>query len=183
VSCLISCVVSCINELSRLSVVQRASFEDMNCSIAQSLEIVGEWWTLLIVRESFLGVRRFDDFQERLGISRNVLTQRLAKLVDAGILERVQYSERPPRDEYRLTEKGVDLWPVLTTLRQWGDRWATPPAGPPTQMVHKTCGEVASAQMVCSECGEPLDARSVRATAGPGADDEIRALLDRTRPR
>src|SRR3954452_13292002 len=106
--------------------MQRASFREMHCSVAQCLEIVGEWWTLLIVRDAFLGVRRFDDFQERLGISRNVLHQRLTTLVDAEIFDRVLYSERPPRHEYRLTDKGRDLWPVITTMRQWGDKWAAP---------------------------------------------------------
>ena len=98
----------------------------MNCSVAQTLEVVGEWWSMLIVRDAFLGVRRFDQFQRRLGISRNILQQRLNRLVEAGVLARVQYSERPPRFEYRLTDKGRDLWPVLTAMRQWGDKYAAP---------------------------------------------------------
>ena len=106
--------------------MQRTSFEDMTCSVAQCLDVVGEWWSLLIVRDAFLGVTRFDDFQARLGISRNILTQRLNRLVDNGVLKRVPYSDHPPRSEYRLTEKGRDLWHVVTAMRQWGDRWAAP---------------------------------------------------------
>src|SRR5687767_5069851 len=103
--------------------MRRTSFADMNCSIAQALEVVGEWWTLLILRDVFLGVRRFDDFQKRLGIARNVLADRLDTLVERGILERRPYQDRPPRDEYVLTEKGRDLLPVIHALREWGDRW------------------------------------------------------------
>ena len=121
--------------------MQRTSFETMNCSVAQCLEVVGEWWSMLIVRDAFLGVRRFDDFQTRLGISRNILNVRLTSLVDAGVLERVPYQERPPRHEYRLTDKGRELWPVLTAMREWGDRWAAPD-GAPLEVVHEACGEV-----------------------------------------
>jgi len=150
--------------------MQRTSFEDMNCSVAQCLEVVGEWWSLLIVRDAFLGVRRFDDFQARLGISRNILNQRLTKLVDEGILERVPYQDNPPRSEYRLTEKGRDLWHVLTAMRQWGDRWAAPD-GPPLKMRHTTCARVVKAVAVCSHCGEPLNLRSVTVEPGPGSLD------------
>jgi DNA-binding HxlR family transcriptional regulator len=106
--------------------MQRTSFEDVNCSVAQCLEVVGEWWTLLIIRDAFLGVRRFDDFQARLGISRNILNRRLSHLVDHGVLERLPYQVNPPRSEYRLTDKGRDLWHVIAAMRQWGDRWAAP---------------------------------------------------------
>ncbi len=110
--------------------MERKSFAGMHCSVAQCLEVVGEWWSMLVLRDVFLGVTRFDDIQQRLGISRNILNQRLSHLVEAGVLERVQYSHRPPRYEYRLTDKGRDLWPVLTAMRQWGDRYAAPD-GPP----------------------------------------------------
>lgn len=148
--------------------MKRTSFEDMNCSVAQCLEVVGEWWSLLIVRDAFLGVRRFDDFQTRLGISRNILNQRLTHLVAHGVLDRVPYQESPPRSEYRLTDKGRDLWQVVTALRQWGDRWAAS-EGPPVRMRHKTCGRLVSVVPVCSHCGERLDVRSVTAEPGPGA--------------
>ncbi len=129
----------------------------MTCSVAQCLDVVGEWWSLLIVRDAFLGVTRFDDFQARLGISRNILTRRLNYLVDREILKRVAYSEHPPRSEYRLTAKGRD-------------RWAAP-AGPPVETRHTACGHVVVAVPVCSHCVEPLDARAVTAVAGPGASE------------
>jgi DNA-binding HxlR family transcriptional regulator len=158
--------------------MQRTSFEDMNCSVAQCLEIVGEWWSLLIVRDAFFGVRRFDDFQARLGISRNILNDRLTKLVDNGVLVRVPYQDNPPRSNYRLTEKGRDLWFVLTAMRQWGDRWAAPD-GPPLKMRHAACGRIVKAVATCSHCGEPLDHRAVTYEPGPGAveaDNERTAL-------
>jgi DNA-binding HxlR family transcriptional regulator len=151
--------------------MQRTSFEEMDCSVARCLEVVGEWWSLLIVRDAMLGVTRFDDFQARLGISRNILTQRLNRLVDASILKRVPYSEHPPRSEYRLTAKGRDLWLVVTAMRQWGDRWASPDDAPVLTR-HDSCGEVVTVRAACSHCGETLDARSVSAVAGPGATAE-----------
>ncbi len=158
-----------------LSRMQRTSFEDMNCSVAQCLEVVGEWWSLLIVRDAFLGVSRFDDFQARLGISRNVLDQRLTRLVDQGVFERVAYQEHPPRYDYRLTKKGRDLWTVLTMMRQWGDKWAAPD-GPPTDLVHKNCGKRTKVVPTCSECGKPLKSSTVRTVVGPGARDPLTIL-------
>jgi DNA-binding HxlR family transcriptional regulator len=139
----------------------------MDCSVAQCLEAVGEWWSMLIVRDAFLGVTRFEEFQRRLGISRNILQQRLATLVDVGVFDRVPYSEHPLRHDYRLTHKGRDLWPVLTAMRQWGDRYAAP-SGPPVQIAHKACGAISEAVLVCGSCGEPMGPRDVRAVAGPG---------------
>jgi DNA-binding HxlR family transcriptional regulator len=149
----------------------------MHCSVAQCLDVVGEWWSLLIIRDAFLGVSRFDDFQARLGISRNILTQRLIHLVDEGVLKRVPYQAHPPRFEYRLTDKGRDLWPVITAMRQWGDRWVAP-SGPPLKIRHTTCGHVVKAVPTCSHCGEVLDARSVTGIPGPGAEADD---FDRTR--
>jgi DNA-binding HxlR family transcriptional regulator len=157
--------------------MRRTSFEEMNCSVAQCLEIVGEWWSLLIVRDAFLGVTRFDDFQARLGIARNILNQRLNHLVENGVLKRVPYQDHPPRSEYRLTDKGRDLWQVITAMRQWGDRWAAP-EGPPLKIRHTACGRVVKAVSVCSHCGEPLEARAVTAIPGPGATE---ADFERTR--
>jgi DNA-binding HxlR family transcriptional regulator len=148
--------------------VRRKSFETMNCSVAQCLEVVGEWWSMLIIRDAFLGVCRFDDFQARLGVSRNILNLRLTSLVDAGVLTRAPYQERPARYEYRLTDKGRDLWPVLTSMREWGDRWAAP-RGAPLDLVHEGCGAVMHLRHTCSACGELTDASSVRAQPGPGA--------------
>jgi DNA-binding HxlR family transcriptional regulator len=146
----------------------RADYEGQNCSIARSLELIGERWTLLIIREAFRGTRRFDDFQRVLGVARNVLQTRLERLVEADILRRVQYQDRPPRFEYRLTEKGLDLWPVLVSLLQWGDRHAAP-GGPPVVLRHRDCGGELDDRRRCQRCGAELVARDVVAVAGPGA--------------
>ena len=147
--------------------VERKSFAAMDCSVAQCLEIVGEWWTMLILRDTFLGVTRFDDFQRRLGISRNILQQRLSRLVDAGILVRVPYQEHPWRYDYRLTDKGRDLWPVINAMRQWGDQYAAP-EGPPLRLTHKGCGETTDTLLVCAACGEPVGPRDFRPLPGTG---------------
>ena len=146
----------------------RSDYSGQNCSIAATLELIGERWTLLIVRDAFLGVRRFDDFQSRLGIARNVLQSRLSRLVDEGVLRRVEYQERPQRFEYRLTSKGVDLWPVLVALMKWGDRHAFPD-GPPVVLRHKGCGGELDDHRVCTKCGNPLEANEVEPELGPGA--------------
>jgi DNA-binding HxlR family transcriptional regulator len=157
--------------------MERKSFAAMDCSVAQCLEVVGEWWSMLIIRDAFMGVTRFEDFQRRLGISRNILRDRLTSLVAAGVLVRVPYCEHPPRDEYRLTPKGRDLWPILTTMRQWGDKYAAP-SGPPIEVVHSQCGRATHLEMVCAECGERVTSRDVRAVVGPGRD--ATTLLDAT---
>jgi DNA-binding HxlR family transcriptional regulator len=154
---------------------RRRSFEDMNCSIARSLEVVGEWWTLLIVREAFRGVHRFDDFAARLGIASNVLTARLRKLVEHGVFEERAYQERPVRVEYRLTAKGRDLFPVILTLLQWGDRWYAPD-GPPVVLEHAACDHRTRALLVCDHCGERLDPRHTRAVPGRGASEASPSL-------
>lgn len=148
--------------------MRRTSFEDMNCSIAQCLEVVGEWWTLLIVRDALFGVTRFDDFRSRLGIARNVLTQRLEHLVAQGILEKTPYQDNPVRYDYLLTDKGRSLWQILAAMRQWGDEWAAPD-GPPIETVHKPCGHVTTVRPTCSECGEPVNVKALRVQLGPGA--------------
>jgi DNA-binding HxlR family transcriptional regulator len=152
--------------------VERKSFAGMHCSVAQCLEVVGEWWSMLILRDVFMGVTRFDDFHERLGISRNILNQRLNTLVETGVLRKVPYSEHPPRYDYRLTDKGRDLWPIITAMRQWGDRYYAPD-GPPIRVTHKACGEISDAVMICSACGEPIGARDVTAVPGPGAVEPL----------
>ena len=156
--------------------MERKSFAQMDCSVAQCLEVIGEWWSMLIIRDAFLGVSRFEEFQKHLGISRNILGDRLNSLVDAGVLEREPYCARPPRDEYKLTPKGRDLWPVLTAMRNWGDDYAAP-SGPPLELIHRSCGEVTHPEMVCSHCGERLTNRSVNAVAGAG--HEGNPLLER----
>ncbi len=138
------------------------TFRDMECSVARTLDVVGERWALLILRDAFYGVRRFDDFQRDLGIARNVLTDRLAKLVAQGVLERRRYEEHPPRYEYRLTAKGRDLLPVLLAMTRWGDRW-TAEDEPPVTLTHTTCGHDTQATMVCSHCREDLTWAELRA--------------------
>ncbi|MBF6193794.1 helix-turn-helix domain-containing protein [Nocardia implantans] len=150
--------------------MRRTSFEEMNCSLAQCLEVVGEWWTLLIVRDALFGVTRFDDFRARLGIARNVLTQRLEHLIEHGVLTREPYQDNPVRYDYRLTPKGRSLWLVVTAMRQWGDEWAAPD-GPPVQTLHTTCGHLATVEPVCSVCGERIAVRDLRPVLGPGAKD------------
>ncbi|HEX7775840.1 MAG TPA: helix-turn-helix domain-containing protein [Parvibaculum sp.] len=147
------------------------------CSIARALSIVGDRWTLLVIRDCFSGVRRFEEFEARLGIARHVLAERLKKLTDAGVLVRVAYQERPRREEYCLTEKGRDLHPVIVMLAQWGDRYMAGEDGPPVERVHELCGKVLQMQPICSECGEPVAARDVTMRPGPGA--EARALPPR----
>jgi len=159
-------------QLTIMGNMERKSFAAMHCSIAQCLEVAGEWWSMLILRDAFFGVSRFDQFQDRLGISRNVLNQRLTKLVDAGILVKVPYSQHPPRYDYRLTGKGRDLWPVLTSMRQWGDKHAAPD-GPPVLIRHRNCGQISTAVPTCSTCGEPMDVGDLQATAGPGDLDGL----------
>jgi DNA-binding HxlR family transcriptional regulator len=148
--------------------VKRTEFASWPCSVARSVDLLGDWWTPLVLREAFLGVRRFDDMQRALGIGRNVLTQRLKRLVDEGLLDRVQYQARPDRYEYVLTEKGRDFYPVLAAMIAWGDRWLTGDEGPPIVFRHKSCGRDMTAKVVCSECGEPIRARDVRPRLGPG---------------
>ena len=147
------------------------SYESQTCSVAAALEVVGERWTLLILRDTFLGVRRFDDFQRSLGIARNVLQARLERLVEEGILERRLYQEHPPRHEYRLTPKGVDLWPTVVALMKWGDRHAFPD-GPPVVIEHRGCGGEVDDRRICTRCGALLEAREVVPRPGAGAAPE-----------
>ncbi|MEA3217823.1 MAG: hypothetical protein QOJ19_3979 [Acidimicrobiia bacterium] len=142
--------------------VKRSSVSHFSCSIARSLDIVGEWWTPLILRDIFQGLRRFEEIQGDLGIARNILSDRLSTLVDRGVLERVLYQQGPDRYEYRLTEMGIDFYPVLVALINWGDRWLADETGPPVRLVHRSCQKVIRPTMVCPECGEPLTARDLR---------------------
>jgi len=139
------------------------------CSLARALAVVGDRWTLLVLREAFLRVRRFDEFAARLGIARRVLAARLAHLTAEGVLEKVQYEARPPRYEYRLTQKGLDLYPAILALVHWGDAQYAGRAGPPVLHRHRTCGHDLRSVLTCSECGEPVDARGVDVRPGPGA--------------
>jgi DNA-binding HxlR family transcriptional regulator len=148
--------------------MERTSFAEMRCSLARGLELIGDWWSPLIVRDLFLEVVRFDELVEDLGISRNLLTRRLKALVRNGIVERVAYSRRPTRYEYRLTEAGRDLVPAILALTAWGDRWARPRQGSPILFVHKECGHPFQPQVSCSACGGTVNAAAVQAMPGPG---------------
>lgn len=154
------------------------AFEKQNCSIARTLAFLGERWTLLVLREIFLGRRRFDQIQGELGVASNVLSDRLATLTEEGILERRPYSDHPNRFEYGLTEEGLELQPVLLALMKWGDRHKAP-KGPPVLMVHTDCGHRTEAVPVCSHCGGELHARNLRARPGPGASAKRRAAMTR----
>lgn len=139
------------------------TLSDLHCSVARSLDVVGERWTLLVLRDAFQGKRRFEEFSRSLPVARNVLTDRLRTLVEHGVLERRQYEERPPRYEYRLTPKGMDLYPVIVALIQWGDRYLAGADGPPVDLVHRDCGGGVGAEAVCRDCGNPVRARDVQA--------------------
>jgi DNA-binding HxlR family transcriptional regulator len=152
-----------------------------NCSIARAVSVIGDRWTLLILRDCFLRVRRFEDFQERLGITRPILANRLKKLVDGFVLVKVPYQQRPLRYEYRLTQKGLDLFPILMAIVHWGDVYMADKKGRPLLHTHNLCGKDVDPVMVCSECGEPLNAREVRVHPGPGARD-VRHLPPGTDP-
>lgn len=136
----------------------RRRFHDQFCAVAQALEILGDWWTLLIIRDAFLGVRRFADFEERLQISKNILAKRLNHLVEHGVLERVEVGRHGPRQEYVLTAKGRDLFTVITALRQWGDRWIYGEGNEPLQVLDRRTGNPIPRVRVRGEDGQPLRA-------------------------
>lgn len=136
--------------------------------MARTLEIVGEWWTPLILRDALMGVARFDDFQDSLGIARNVLTDRLNTLVDQGIMDRTPYQERPERYEYRLTQRGLDLFSVIVSLMGWGDRWTSVPQGPHHVVIHDECGHEANPVLRCTHCGGEVKAANTHAERVPG---------------
>jgi DNA-binding HxlR family transcriptional regulator len=139
------------------------------CSIARTVSVIGDRWTLLILRDCFLRVRRFEAFEERLGITRHVLANRLKKLVDEGVLMKVPYRDRQVRNEYRLTQKGLDLYPVLMSIVHWGDTYMTGNEGRPLLHRHLTCGHNFDPVQICSVCRQPVGPREVRVEPGPGA--------------
>jgi DNA-binding HxlR family transcriptional regulator len=146
-------------------------YEATNCSVAAAVAVIGEKWTFLVLREAFMGVRRFADMQRRTGAPRQILSDRLARLVTDGLLSKVPYREQGQRarQEYRLTTKGMDLYPILVALMQWGDRNATPAAGPYTLLIHRDCGAPVGLELTCAD-GHRLDsARDVTPLPGPGA--------------
>jgi len=142
--------------------------QEMPCSVARALSIVGDRWTLLILRDCFLGTRRFDKFQKHIGLSRHRLTDRLNKLVENEILRKVAYQERPVRYEYKLTRKGVEFYPVLMTLANWGDKWMAGEDGAPVEYTHTLCQHKISFDLSCSECGEVINPKEIIPQVGPG---------------
>jgi DNA-binding HxlR family transcriptional regulator len=149
--------------------MRRKSLADMQCSIAQTLEIVGEWWTLMIVRSmfGFKGFHKFEELQAELGIARNILKERLDTLIENGIVEKRQYREHPPRYDYHLTKKGQDLFPVIIGLLEWGDQHAVGPEGPPVILHHTECSRDTTPYLACSCCHQPITAHTVTGRDAP----------------
>ena len=148
--------------------MRAADLANERCSIARPASLLGDRWTLVILRQAFNGIKRFEDFQSTLGISRSLLSERLGRLVDAGVLRREAYKDEVrTRDRYRLTEMGLDLYPVLMALREWGDRYMAED-GPPIEIQHKGCGGEPTLELRCSKCREEVGARDAEARPGPG---------------
>jgi DNA-binding HxlR family transcriptional regulator len=145
----------------------RTSLTEVDCSIARTMEIIGDGWTALILRDVFAGITRFEQFQHDLDLSPKTLASRLDRLVEDGILERCPYSEHPPRYDYIPTDKGADLFPVIAAVMRWGDRWTAGPDGPPALIRHN-CGAHATPAVICDQCGKPLALHDITAEAGPG---------------
>jgi DNA-binding HxlR family transcriptional regulator len=154
-----------------------ADLAAMECSVARTLDAIGDRWSLLIIRDAFYGVRRFDDFRKDLGVARNILADRLQKLVEKDVLERRQYEERPPRFEYRLTERGRDLVGVVLVMMRWGDTW-TGDGVAPVAITHTTCGHVTQPVVACSECREELRLGELLADPIPTRPQRAAGLLD-----
>jgi DNA-binding HxlR family transcriptional regulator len=157
--------------------MEHKSFEGMSCPIALALDHVGEWWSILILRDATHGITRFDQFQKSLGISTNSLSRRLGKLVDAGLLERRRYNDRPPRDEYLLTEAGEAFRPILIALYAWGIQYF-PPEAPNVRLVDRESGLDVDPIMIDRATGHPLDEEHSMLIAGPAADDRLRRILE-----
>jgi DNA-binding HxlR family transcriptional regulator len=152
--------------------MKRVDTSDWPCTIARSAALLGDHWNLLLVRQACLGTRRFDDFQRELGIGRNILTIRLNQLVEEGLMQRVEYQAKPPRSEYRLTQQGREVYPILAAMAAWGERWLTGPEGTPLVLHHTACDHDMQAVVVCSECAGTIDVRDMKAKRGPGYRDE-----------
>ncbi len=164
----------------------RKTFGSRSCSIARALDAVGDWWTLLVVRDVFRGMHRFDALKTSLGIATNVLTLRLKGLTEDGILERHAYQDNPPRFEYALTEKGRDLYPVIIALLQWGDRHLRDGDAPPRVLIHETCGKATQPELVCPHCRSDVSAKNARTVARadvPRALATLRRARTRSRTR
>jgi DNA-binding HxlR family transcriptional regulator len=153
----------------------KRTYDDQICSLARTLEVVGERWTLLIIRDALQGLRRFDDFQRSLEVARNVLADRLARLVEQGVFTRVRYQERPERFEYLLTAKGLGLATAIVAMMEWGDENMAGPAGPPRVVEHVHCGGRVSAQLYCTQCQRVTAPQEIVNRPGPGARGAVPA--------
>lgn len=141
--------------------------DDSLCGLARTLGVIGDRWTMLVLRECFLGTRRYDDFQANLGAAPHIVAARLKKLVENKVLEKRRYQERPPRYEYRLTERGLELYPAFIALIDWGEKWLKAPQGPATLRTHKSCNHRLHMVATCAACGEAVGARDVKAAMTP----------------
>jgi DNA-binding HxlR family transcriptional regulator len=168
-------LVASRGQINEVAAMKSQTFDALNCSVARALEQVGDWWTLLIIREAFFGVRRFNEFEQHLAISRNILSARLNKLVGFGILQREKVIGRGNPQDYKLTRKGLDLFPVIVALLQWGDKWINHEQGVPVILVERSNGSGIGAVQVMSRKGRPLRASQVAVKPGPGADASILA--------
>lgn len=158
--------------------MRRTSFANWPCSVARTMDLLGDWWTPLVLREAFYGIRRFDEFQQELGIARTTLSERLRRLVDAGLMEKRMYETLPVRHEYLLTESGRDFYGVIAAMTAWGDRWLAGEAGPPVVGLHNLCGHNAEAEVVCSHCKQPLESQDITPLPGPGYPAKLLARPD-----
>ncbi len=148
--------------------MRRTRFDRWDCPVARTSDVLGDWWTPLIIRSAFLGARRFEQFSDRLGIPRNVLSERLVRLVDEGIFERRMYQEHPERFEYRLTEKGIDLFDLIIAMMAWGNKWSEWEDGPPMALVDRATNEPIEPMLVDRRTGEEIDPRRTTAIYQPG---------------
>jgi len=153
--------------------MRKTSFARWPCSVARTMDLLGDAWTPLILREAFYGFRRFDDFQSGLGIARNTLADRLRRLVEAGVFEKRLYQTEPTRYEYVLTEMGNDFFGVIAAISAWGDRWLAGEQGPPVTFHHDSCGHDSGVDVVCTACGEPLRAADTTMRMGPGYPEAL----------
>ncbi|MGC2653052.1 MAG: helix-turn-helix domain-containing protein [Mycobacterium sp.] len=158
--------------------MRRTAFDGWPCSIARTVDVVGDGWTALVLRETFYGTTRFDDIQQALGIARTTLTDRLGRLVDLGLLEKSAYQSRPARYDYLLTDKGSDFFGVLAVMSRWGDKWLADEAGVPIVLQHTACGHDTHADVVCHECRQPLQAQDVTPRPGPGYPSRLLGRSD-----
>ena len=156
----------------------KRGFSEWPCSLARAVEVFGDSWTLLIVRDAMQGLTRFDEFQRSLNIARNTLSDRLAKLVDTGVMTKRFYQDNPPRYEYLLTEMGRDFFPVLAAMLSWGDKWLDDGGGAPVTLHHRKPGHNIMSQVICVECGEPVGHADIQFCVGPGYPRDVPPELD-----